>query len=119
MCICHQLEDLQQLVSNPTSILADILGLAAAKARANEQAPASVSASAAASSSRIGVATNGDFDSPTVSSAHTNGTTGVTHLGVVGRGVKRVNMNSGNVESSPSKRPAVDPKPDTVDSSGA
>lgn len=91
--------------------------MAAAKTRANEQA--SALASAAASSSRIGVATNGDFDSPTVSSAHTNGTTGVTHLGVVGRGVKRVNMNSGNVDSSTSKRPALDPKPDTGDSSGA
>uniref|UniRef100_A0A803MCP9 Tetratricopeptide SHNi-TPR domain-containing protein n=1 Tax=Chenopodium quinoa TaxID=63459 RepID=A0A803MCP9_CHEQI len=111
------LEDLQQLVSNPTSILSDILGLAAAKARANEQA----SASAPASSSRVGVATsNGDFDSPTVSSAHTNGAaSGVTHLGVVGRGVKRVNMNSANVESDSSKRPAIDPKPDTGDSSAA
>ncbi|XP_021725459.1 histone-binding protein N1/N2-like [Chenopodium quinoa] len=112
-----KLEDLQQLVSNPTSILSDILGLAAAKARANEQA----SASAPASSSRVGVATsNGDFDSPTVSSAHTNGAaSGVTHLGVVGRGVKRVNMNSANVESDSSKRPAIDPKPDTGDSSAA
>ncbi|KAL2905724.1 Nuclear autoantigenic sperm protein [Bienertia sinuspersici] len=118
----NSLEDLQQLVSNPTSILADILGLAAAKVKASAQAPApasaSASASATASSSRIGVATNGDFDSPTVSSAHTNGTTGVTHLGVVGRGVKRVNMNTGN-ESSTSKRPVLDPKSDTVDSSGA
>lgn len=111
-----KLEDLQQLVSNPTSILSDILGLAAAKARANDQA----SASAAASSSRVGVATsNGDFDSPTISSAHTNGNTGVTNLGVVGRGVKRVIMNSGNVESSTSKRPALDPKPDAGDTSGA
>lgn len=111
-----KLEDLQQLVSNPTSILSDILGLAAAKAKANEQA----SASAAVSSSRLGVSTsNGDFDSSTVSSGHTNGATGVTHLGVVGRGVKRVNMNSGNVEASTSKRPAFDPKSDTGDSSGA
>uniref|UniRef100_A0A803KW24 Tetratricopeptide SHNi-TPR domain-containing protein n=1 Tax=Chenopodium quinoa TaxID=63459 RepID=A0A803KW24_CHEQI len=109
--------NLQQLVSNPTSILSDILGLAAAKARANEQA----SASAPASSSRVGVATsNGEFDSSTVSSAHTNGAaSGVTHLGVVGRGVKRVNMNSVNVESDSSKRPAIDPKPDTGDSSAA
>lgn len=106
-----KLEDLQQLESNPTSILSDILGLAAAKARVNEQAAAS-----AAASSRIGAANNGDFDSPTVSTAHTNGTGGVTHLGVVGRGVKRVIMNSGNVESSATKKPALDPKPDTGDS---
>ena len=86
--------------------------MAAAKARVNEQA----AASAAASSSRIGAANNGDFDSLTVSTAQTNGISGITHLGVVGRGVKRVIMNSGNVESSATKKPALDPKPDTGDS---
>ncbi|KAH9616957.1 hypothetical protein KSS87_019813, partial [Heliosperma pusillum] len=101
------LEDLQQLVSNPSSILSDILGLvAAAKAKTNDQV--------AASSSRMGVATNNNtsFDSSTVSTGHTNGSSGVTHLGVVGRGVKRVVMNTAGVESSSSKRPALDPKPD-------
>lgn len=93
-------------MSNPTSILSDILGLAAAKARAKEQ----TSASAGASSLCVGgVAGNGNFDHPTVPSALTNGTNGVTHLGVVGRGVKRVNMSSENVESNASKRPAVTP----------
>ncbi|CAO2828257.1 unnamed protein product [Amaranthus hypochondriacus] len=101
-----KLEDLHLLVSNPTSILSDILGLAAAKARAKEQ----TSASAGASSLCVGgVAGNGNFDHPTVPSALTNGTNGVTHLGVVGRGVKRVNMSSENVESNASKRPAVTP----------
>lgn len=61
------------------------------------------------SSSRMATAdSNGDFDSPTVSTAHTNGSSGVTHLGVVGRGVKRVLMNSGTAESSPTKKPALD-----------
>ncbi|KAL9241781.1 hypothetical protein vseg_015847 [Gypsophila vaccaria] len=104
-----KLEDLQQLVSHPSSILSDILGLMAAKARTNEQAASSVGAS----SSRMGVATNnGDFDSPTVSTAHTNGTQEVTHLGVVGRGVKRMVLTPTGVEPSPAKKPALDPKPD-------
>ncbi|KAK9750026.1 hypothetical protein RND81_02G167700 [Saponaria officinalis] len=105
-----KLEDLQQLVSNPSSILSDILGLMVAKARTNEQAVAS----AGASSSRMGVATNnGDFDSATVSTAHTSGTPEVTHLGVVGRGVKRMVLTPTGVEPSSAKRPALDPKPDT------
>ncbi|GAB4848914.1 hypothetical protein Ancab_003726 [Ancistrocladus abbreviatus] len=104
-----KLEDLQQLVSNPTSILSDILGMMAAKARGGESRTPSVGAS----SSQIAVAnTNGKPDSPTVSTAHTNGTSGVTHLGVVGRGVKRVVTTSVAVESSPSKKPAVDSKGD-------
>ncbi|KAH9622477.1 hypothetical protein KSS87_017612 [Heliosperma pusillum] len=99
----YQLEDLQQLVS-------DILGLVAAKARISEQA----SASGSTSSSRLGtVANNGDFDSPTVSTAHTSsGTPEVKHLGVVGRGVKRPVMSSPGVEPSSIKRPALDRKPD-------
>ena len=92
-------------MSNPSSILSDILGLVAAKAKNNDQG--------AASSSRMGVvASNGSFDSPTASTAHTNGSYGVTHLGVVGRGVKRV--NSASIESSSSaKKPTPDTKPDT------
>ncbi|MCD7448860.1 hypothetical protein HAX54_046954 [Datura stramonium] len=76
------LEDLQQCMSNPSSILSDILGM-------------------------MGAATSGSggFDSPTVSTAHTNGAAGVTHLGVVGRGVKRVQLNT-TTESSPAKKPA-------------
>lgn len=59
------------------------------------------------SSSQMGTANIGkDLESPTVSTAQTGsggGASGVTHLGVVGRGVKRVLLNA---ESSPSKKQA-------------
>ncbi|CAN4079596.1 unnamed protein product [Withania somnifera] len=98
-----KLEDLQQSVSNPSSILSDILGMVSAKARSMEKADASV----AVSSSQMGAATSGGggFDSPTISTAHTNGAAGVTHLGVVGRGVKRVLLNP-TTESCPAKKTA-------------
>ncbi|XP_060192033.1 NASP-related protein sim3 isoform X1 [Lycium barbarum] len=98
-----KLEDLQQCMSNPSSILSDILGMVSAKARSMEKAEASV----AVSSSQMGAATSGSgsFDSPTVSTAHTNGASAVTNLGVVGRGVKRVHLNT-TTESSPAKKPA-------------
>lgn len=95
-----QLEDLEQLASNPKSILSEILGMAAAKAKAGEKG---------SSSAQVGSATsNVGFDSPTASTAHTNGSgsSGVTHLGVVGRGVKRVLMSSGTAESNPTKKSA-------------
>uniref|UniRef100_A0A5B6ZYJ8 Uncharacterized protein n=1 Tax=Davidia involucrata TaxID=16924 RepID=A0A5B6ZYJ8_DAVIN len=107
-----KLEDLQQLVSNPKSILSDIMGMMSAKSRGTEK---SVS-SAVMSSSQMGAAnSSGDFDSPTVSTAHTNGASGVTHLGVVGRGIKRVSTNSESAESNPMKKPALDPSADKGD----
>lgn len=61
-------------------------------------------------SSRMGTMANSSgFESPTVSTAHTNGDSAVTHLGVVGRGVKRVSMSS--VEP-PAKKLASDPSAD-------
>ncbi|KAJ4715000.1 Tetratricopeptide repeat (TPR)-like superfamily protein [Melia azedarach] len=110
-----KLEDLQQLALNPKSILSEILGMAAAKAKGNEKSPASV----VMSSSRLGTAnSSGDFDSPTVSTAHTSGAAaGVTHLGVVGRGVKRVSMSTASAESSPMKKPMPDPSSDKGDGS--
>lgn len=108
-----QLEDLQQLVSNPKSILSDILGMMSAKARATEKNAVSV----AMSSSQMGTAgTGGNTDSPTASTAHTNGASGVTHLGVVGRGVKRVVMSSAT-QSSPTKKPSIDPSSNNGDGS--
>ncbi|KAL7231915.1 hypothetical protein ACSBR2_010020 [Camellia fascicularis] len=108
-----KLEDLEQFVSNPTSILSDILGMVSAKARGiieKNSAPSVIS------SSQLGVdSCSGDLDSPTVSTAHSNGAAGVTHLGVVGRGVKRVSMNSGTSESSQMKKPALDPTTDKGD----
>ncbi|XP_052198090.1 uncharacterized protein LOC127804986 isoform X2 [Diospyros lotus] len=106
-----KLEDLQQLASNPTSILSDILGMLSAKARSIEKNAPSV-----ISSSQLGVASSSrDLESPTVSTAHTNEAAGVTHLGVVGRGVKRVFMNSGTADSNPTKKPGLDPAPDNGD----
>ncbi|KAF5961267.1 hypothetical protein HYC85_002476 [Camellia sinensis] len=107
------LSDLEQFVSNPTSILSDILGMVSAKARGiieKNGAPSVIS------SSQLGIdSSSGDLDSPTVSTAHSNGAAGVTHLGVVGRGVKRVSMNSAMSESSAMKKPALDPTTDKGD----
>lgn len=101
-----QLEDLQQLASNPKSILSEILGIGSAKANIEKITPP---VPAVFNSSQMGSAnSNGGFDSPTVSTAHTNGATGVTHLGVVGRGVKRVSTNSECADSNPTKKLATD-----------
>ncbi|XP_015890099.2 uncharacterized protein LOC107424754 [Ziziphus jujuba] len=104
-----KLEDLEQLAANPKSILSEILGMAAAKAKCGEKGASSVQVGSA--NSNVG------FDSPTGSTAHTNGngSTGVTHLGVVGRGVKRVLMTSGTAESTPAKKPATDSSDDKGD----
>ncbi|KAG5624037.1 hypothetical protein H5410_009255, partial [Solanum commersonii] len=109
-----ELEDLQLCMSNPSSILSDILGMVSAKARSMENADASV----AVNSSQMGAGTSGSgsFDSPTVSTAHTNGAAGITHLGVVGRGVKRVHLNT-TTESSPAKKPASEQPSDNGDDS--
>ncbi|KVH92589.1 Tetratricopeptide-like helical [Cynara cardunculus var. scolymus] len=102
------LTDLQQIVSNPSSILSDILGMIAAKEKGGQ-----TSAAAGLSSSRLETANSSGFESPTVSTAHTNGgSSAVTHLGVVGRGVKRVSMSSAATESNPAKKPATDPSAD-------
>lgn len=102
-----KLEDLQQLASNPRSILAEILGIAAAKSKGGENS-ASSSVPPQKSSPLDTAKSIGSFDAPTVSTAQTSGSSAVTHLGVVGRGVKRVVMNSGSAESSPVKKPALD-----------
>ncbi|KAK4346542.1 hypothetical protein RND71_032881 [Anisodus tanguticus] len=111
-----ELEDLQQCTSNPSSILSDILGMVSAKARSMEKADASV----AVSSSQVGAATSGSgsFDSSAVSTAHTNGAAAATHLGVVGRGVKRVQLNT-TTESSPAKKPASEPPSNNGDGSAS
>ncbi|KAM7520542.1 hypothetical protein LguiB_019504 [Lonicera macranthoides] len=104
------LEDLQQLVSNPTSILSDILDLVSAKAKANE-----TSGSSALSSSRIGTANSSEhFGSPTFSPGDTNGLAEVKDLGVVGRGIKRL-KNPSAPESSVAKKTALDQSADQGD----
>ncbi|PWA41679.1 acetyltransferase A, auxiliary subunit [Artemisia annua] len=115
-----KLEDLQQSVANPSSILSEILGMVAAKANSGQTSVAAASASASASgmtSSRMGTADSSGFESPTVSTAHTNSASGVTHLGVVGRGVKRVNMSSVATESTAAKKQASDASADNGGSS--
>ncbi|KAH9626037.1 hypothetical protein KSS87_014815 [Heliosperma pusillum] len=92
------LEHLQQQVINPSSTLSDILKMMAAKALSNKQATVSLSAS---SSSMGVIPNNGAHDSPT------NGNLRIAHLGVVGRGVKRVVLSSVGPESSSTKRPAL------------
>ncbi|KAK9108752.1 hypothetical protein Sjap_016812 [Stephania japonica] len=102
-----KLEDLQQLVSQPTSLLSEVLSMISAKATNSSGKTLN---SSALSSSRIGTNdSGGDFDSPTVSTAHTNGNT-ITHLGVVGRGVKRVLTNFNSEGSSSVKKPATEEK---------
>ncbi|ONK60328.1 uncharacterized protein A4U43_C08F17050 [Asparagus officinalis] len=65
-------------------------------------------------SSQMAVTTGG-FDSPTVSTAATNGCGPVTHLGVVGRGVKRASLN--NVSTKPlSKKSSLDSSSGVVES---
>ncbi|CAN1343511.1 NASP-related protein sim3 [Linum perenne] len=113
--ILLQLEDLQQLVVNPKSILQEILGMASARARGgigDDQKKNDDASPGVVSSSRLGTSRNGgDLESPTVSTAHTNGGS-VTNLGVVGRGVKRVLMSPIPTQSSSVKKPAVEPSSD-------
>ncbi|XP_013685624.2 NASP-related protein sim3-like [Brassica napus] len=105
-----KLEDLKQQAENPKQLLAELMGMASAKPNAGDKVVPAVAGEM--SSSRMGTANNGkDLESPTVSTAHTvaagGGTassSGVTHLGVVGRGVKRVLMNATSAESSPAKK---------------
>ncbi|XP_062102280.1 uncharacterized protein LOC133812375 [Humulus lupulus] len=103
-----KLEDLQQLVSNPKSILSEILGIAAAKSKSGEKSESSSSSVLPVNSSSISSSkSNGGFDSPTVSTTQASGSSGVTHLGVVGRGVRRVVMTA---DPTPTKKPALDSK---------
>ncbi|MBA0589248.1 hypothetical protein Gorai_018004 [Gossypium raimondii] len=108
--------NLQQLVSNPKSIVAEILGMASARARGSEK---SASPSVLSSSQMAPANSDGHFDSPTVSTANTSGVPAVTHLGIVGRGVKRVLTSTAMVESNPIKKPAIEPSSDKGDSSSA
>ncbi|XP_021983239.1 NASP-related protein sim3 isoform X1 [Helianthus annuus] len=101
-----KLEDLQQAASNPSNLLSDILGMIAAKGKGGQTSGVGGS-NGGQTSSRIGMMSNSSgFESPTVSTAHTNSDSGVTHLGVVGRGVKRVSVSSAE---PPAKKPTSDP----------
>ncbi|KAL8160441.1 hypothetical protein V2J09_001978 [Rumex salicifolius] len=112
----YQLEDLHQQVMNPTSILSDILGLVSAKAMKGD-CSASLAPAASPSSAFGGSAKT---EAPALSTAPpTNATPGVTNLGVVGRGVKRVTPTSCNGEPNSVKRPALEPSNDQGDGGNA
>ncbi|CAA0814337.1 Tetratricopeptide repeat (TPR)-like superfamily protein [Striga hermonthica] len=108
-----KLEDLQQLVLNPKSILSDILGIMSAKAKAAEK-----SALPAATSSSQPVSAGSTTSAAVSTTNGTNGASGVTHLGVVGRGVKRVVMSS-TMQVGPAKKPAFDDPSNSGDGSSA
>ncbi|KAK1363874.1 NASP-related protein sim3 [Heracleum sosnowskyi] len=108
----RKLEDMQLLASNPTEpVLPDLMAMFAAKAKEMQKG----ASSAGIGSSQFGTTTSGNLDSPTISTAQTNGAAEVTHLGVVGRGVKRVVMHSESTDSSPMKKPALDPAADKAE----
>ena len=101
-----QLEDLQHVLSNPKSIFSEIMKMTASKsASADTNFFSTESRTASLSSSQMGVV-NGGFDCPNISTTTTNGS-GITHLGVVGRGVKRASLNPIGVEPS-SKKVSLD-----------
>lgn len=99
-----KLEDLGQVIHNPKSLLSEVLKMVSSKSAGSKMSISSTEGRASFSerlnSSQKGVITGG-FDSPTVSTAATNGN--VMHLGVVGRGVKRATVNPISAEPSPKK----------------
>lgn len=97
----RKLEDLQHILSNPKSIFSEIMKIVASKSASGEvNISRTESRSSSLNSSQMGVV-NGGFDSPTISTAATN-SGGITHLGVVGRGVKRASLTP--VCAEPSKK---------------
>ncbi|RZC55166.1 hypothetical protein C5167_014018 [Papaver somniferum] len=111
-----KLEDLQQLVLHPTSMLADVLKMVSARAAGNDT---KASSTVFSSSQKAVDNSSGDFDSPTISTAHTNGSSaGVTHLGVVGRGAKRVLLTPEDVDARSAKKPALELNSENGEGSG-
>ncbi|KAJ0894064.1 putative tetratricopeptide-like helical domain superfamily [Helianthus annuus] len=72
LALFFNLEDLQQAASNPSNLLSDILGMIAAKGKGGQTSGVGGS-NGGQTSSRIGMMSNSSgFESPTVSTAHTN-----------------------------------------------
>ncbi|KAK1299726.1 hypothetical protein QJS10_CPB13g00143 [Acorus calamus] len=109
--IGNKLEDLQQLMTNPKTRLAELMQMISSKLPSVEKSSSSSSGSKATTSDTVNSQngpTAGDttgFDSPKVSAAGTNG--GVTNLGVVGRGIKRATVVPISAEPCP-KKPLLD-----------
>lgn len=99
----RKLEDLRQSLSNPKPELAEIMKVIADKFASKNTVPGCSSASL--NSSQKGAENvSSSFDSPTLSAADNGNSSGstVTHLGVVGRGVKRASLAS--IFPEPSKK---------------
>ncbi|KAK1276300.1 hypothetical protein QJS04_geneDACA016065 [Acorus gramineus] len=117
--IGNKLEDLQQLMTNPKTRLAELMQMISAKLPSVEKGSSSPSGSKATTSDTVNSQngpTTGDttgFDSPKVSAAGKNG--GVTNLGVVGRGVKRATVAPISAEACP-KKPLLDPSAEKSES---
>ncbi|KAJ0981779.1 hypothetical protein J5N97_010034 [Dioscorea zingiberensis] len=107
-----KLEDLQQAMVNPKSIFSEVMKMVASKSTSgSKNFPEGETKSLSLNSSQKGAI--GDFDSPTISTAGTNGA--VTHLGVVGRGVKRAVVHPVGSELS-LKKPSLDLSAEKADS---
>ncbi|CAA6663051.1 unnamed protein product [Spirodela intermedia] len=109
-----KLEDLQQVLLNPKPLFAEMMKMI------SSEPPAEKKPSASLSSSRVSVFMNGSSDSPTSSTARTGGGGGsgdssVTHLGVVGRGLKRASLAPITTEPSVKKK-APEESTERVDS---
>ncbi|XP_042377206.1 NASP-related protein sim3-like [Zingiber officinale] len=99
-----KLEDLQQLLATPRSVFSDSVKLIASKLMSGEKNAPSASTTPL-TSLQMGAVNSGGFDSPTLSTAATNGA--ITDLGVVGRGVKRATINP-SIADPQNKRFALD-----------
>ncbi|TVU40693.1 hypothetical protein EJB05_14163 [Eragrostis curvula] len=112
-----KLEDLEQAMSTPSSALEEIINTVAMRAAHGQKDADAMPRAASFTSSQMATSSNG-FDSSTMSTAATTGSTGstVTDLGVVGRGVKRASIKPISAEPS-SKKPALDSPSTQVDSS--
>ncbi|XP_010941898.1 uncharacterized protein [Elaeis guineensis] len=109
-----KLKDLQQIKSNPSPIVSGVMKAFASKSSSGENnLPENACRSFSLSSSQMGT-TGAGFDSPSIATAATNG--GVTHLGVVGRGIKRATVSPAGAEPS-LKKPMLDSSSEKADSS--
>uniref|UniRef100_A0A0A9CYI2 Uncharacterized protein n=1 Tax=Arundo donax TaxID=35708 RepID=A0A0A9CYI2_ARUDO len=95
-------------MSTPSSAIDEIMKTIAARAAAQQKAADATTGAASFTSSQMAASSNG-FDSLTLSTAATTGSTGstVTDLGVVGRGVKRASIKPISAEPS-LKKTALD-----------
>ncbi|XP_078179759.1 tetratricopeptide repeat (TPR)-like superfamily protein [Carex rostrata] len=107
-----KLEDLEQAVSIPISKVTEVIEVIKAAMSSDKESklklPEAVPRSESLSSSQMGTISNG-FDSPTVSTAagDSSGST-VTHLGVVGRGVKRAVVQPVSSAEHKDKKPLTE-----------